>query len=159
MKIILNFNGPKLISKSFGICKYWQPNSTRCLADFNTQVIINMADFVTPEKFVGFIDWMTRRISESNQINIGSAYNDQELSSNVESIQLNLDKDDMSDLFRNKMNTEKICIALEALLKQIKGEENSIKKFAALSQISVINRTLRLRERFDERLFELVSQV
>ena len=89
MRIILNFLGPKNISKSFRICKYWQPNSTRCLADFNTQVIINMADFVqTPEKIVGFIDWMKRRISESNQIKIGSASNDQELSSNVKSIQL-----------------------------------------------------------------------
>ena len=77
-----------------------------------------MADFVqTPEKIVGFIDWMTRRISESNQIKIGSASNDQELSSNVESIQLDLRYSyGMKGFFDDEMNAEKVCIAFEALL-------------------------------------------
>ena len=117
MRIILNFLGLKHISKSFRICKYWQPNSTRCLADFNTHVIIRAADFEqTSENLVGFIYWMTRRISESNQIKIGSASNDQELSSNVESIQLNLDSNDMNFFFDDEMNAEKVCFAFEALL-------------------------------------------
>ena len=91
MRIILNFLGPKHISKSFRICKYWQPNSTRCLSDFNTHVIIKVVDFQTPENLVGFINWMTERISESNQIKTGSLSTDQELYSNIESIQINLD--------------------------------------------------------------------
>ena len=104
MRIILNFLGLKHISKSFRICKYWQSNSTRCLADFNTQVIIKVDDFEqTPENLVGFINWMTERISESNQIKSGYASTDQELFSNIKSIQINLKlSKGMWDFFKNE---------------------------------------------------------